>query len=198
MKLAGVIIAGGRSSRMEGREKIFIGIGGKTLLDRIMGRMMHQIDRLAINANGDATRFGSTGLTVIADLPGDVESPLAGLHAALRWANAHGFDRLVTVPSDTPFLPRDLVSKLAGAMHKAAIAASGGQKHFLTGLWPVPLCGMLDDAIENTRMFRVQDWAQRAEAASVEWPAQPFDPFFNVNTPEDLAEARKIAAQFDP
>ncbi len=197
MKVAGVIIAGGRSSRMGGQEKIFTEIGGRPILDRIVDRLAHQVDRLAINANGDATRFRSSGLTIFPDLPDDAETPLAGLHAAFHWAKAHGFEALLTVPSDAPFLPRDLVAKLAAGKKETAIAASGGQVHYLTGLWPVVLSRSIDDAIRDTRMFRMQDWAKFADALPVEWPVQPYDPFFNVNTPADVAKAEKIAAEFE-
>ncbi len=195
MKTAGVIIAGGRSSRMGGGEKVFIEVGGKRILDRIIERMAPQVDRLAINANGDATRFQDTGLTVIPDLPEAAQTPLAGFHAALQWAKATGFDRLLTIPSDAPFLPRDLMAQLA-AVQKAAIAESNGQEHYLTGLWPVMLSGVLDEAIE-AGMLRVKDWASHVDAATVEWPVHPFDPFFNVNTSDDLARAQAIAAEFD-
>ena len=196
MTVAGVIIAGGRSSRMGGGEKIFAQVGDGNILGHIVDRMASQVGRLAINANGDAARFASTGLDVIADLPGDAETPLAGLRAALRWTAGNGFDSLITVPSDTPFLPRDLLARLAAAGQKAAIAASGGQDHYLTGLWAVSMNGALDNAIREAPMFRVKDWAKLAAAAKVEWPDRPFDPFFNVNTPDDLAEARRIAAEF--
>ena len=116
----------------------------------------------------------------------------------MHWAKTGGFDWLLTVPSDTPFLPRDLISKLAATAQPAAIAASGGQDHFLTGLWSTTLCDTLDDAITKEKLFRVKDWATRAKAATVAWSVIPFDPFFNVNTPEDLAEARRIAAEFSP
>jgi len=195
--IAGVIIAGGRSSRMGGVEKVFIEIGGKRILEHIIGRMAPQLDRLAINANGDATRFRDTGLAVIADLPDGVQTPLAGFHAALRWAKTTGFDWLVTLPSDAPFVPRDLVARFAATGQKAAIGVSNGQEHYLTGLWSVSLSETLDDAVK-TGMFRVKDWAHRVGAVAVEWPVHPFDPFFNVNTPEDLAGAQAIAAKFEP
>lgn len=195
MTTAGVIIAGGRSSRMGGVEKVFIEIGGKTILDRLIERIGPQVDRLAINANGDATRFQATGLAVIPDLSVGVQTPLAGFHAALHWANAAGFDRLITIPSDAPFLPRDLVGRLA-SKQKTAIAASNEQDHYLTGLWPVALSGALDEAIK-AGMLRVRDWASHVDAATVEWSVHPFDPFFNVNTPEDLARAQAIAAEFE-
>ena len=196
VKTAGVIIAGGRSSRMGGVEKAFIEVGGKRILDRIVDRMSPQVDRLAINANGDAVRFQDTGLTVIPDLPEAAQTPLAGFHAALQWAKATGFDRLITMPSDAPFLPRDLVARLAATKQKAAIADSNGHEHYLTGLWPVMLGEVLDGAMKGG-VLRVKDWARHVNAATVEWPVHPFDPFFNVNTPDDLALAQAIAAEFD-
>jgi molybdopterin-guanine dinucleotide biosynthesis protein A len=183
---------------MGGVEKTFVKIGGRTMLDWVVNRMTHQVDRLAINANGDITRFVSTGLMVIPDLPGEDKTPLSGLHAALQWAKAEDFGWLLTVPSDTPFLPHNIVARLSALKQKAAIAASRGQQHYLTGLWSTSLVPALDDAIGRTPMLRVKDWAKHAGAAQVEWPAAAFDPFFNVNTPQDLAEAQRIAAEFDP
>ncbi|MBC8035823.1 MAG: molybdenum cofactor guanylyltransferase [Rhizobiales bacterium] len=183
---------------MGGKEKIFVEVGGTPILDRIMDRIAHQVDRMVVNANGDAARFNSSGLTIIPDLPDDTETPLAGLHAAFHWAKTHDFEALLTVPSDTPFLPRDLVAKLAAARKEAVIAASGGQEHYLTGLWAVSLGDALDEAVRSTPLVRVKDWAKQANAAIVAWPDEPFDPFFNVNTPEDLAEAQGIEAEFAP
>jgi molybdopterin-guanine dinucleotide biosynthesis protein A len=194
MTIAGVIIAGGRSGRMGGEEKAFKIIGGRTILDRIIARVRPQVDTLAINANGDATRFFSTGLPVFADRLTDIATPLAGIHASLVWARDNGHDLLLTVPADTPFLPRDLVKRLAAP----AIAASGGQQHFIIGSWPTRLAGILEHAIRDDGLFRVKDWAALVKAKPVEWPATPYDPFLNVNTPEDLAEAARIAAEFDP
>ena len=198
MRIAGAIIAGGRSSRMGGIEKAFVEIGGKPILDRIVARLTPQVDRLVINANGDANRFAQSGLAVLPDLRADIATPLAGLHASLHWAAHNGAEWLLTVPADTPFLPRDLMQKLSTGSHDAVIAASGGQKHFLTGLWATSLLPVLESAITAKALVRVKDWAAKADAATVEWPVSLFDPFFNVNTPEDLAEAARIAAEFDP
>jgi len=194
MTIACAIIAGGRSSRMGGEEKAFKPVGGKTVLDRIIARIKPQVDILAINANGDSRRFSYTGLAVFPDRLTDSATPLAGVHASLAWARDHGHDRLLTVPADTPFLPRDLAQRLAAP----AIAASGGQEHFIIGLWPAGLADDLERAIRDDGLFRVMDWAARVHAEPVEWPTTPYDPFFNINTPQDLAEAARIAAEFDP
>lgn len=195
MTIAAVIIAGGRSSRM-GREKAFESIGNKTILARIIDNIRPQVDVLVINANGEADRFRETGLPVIPDIRSDVGTPLAGLHTALNYAESHAINAVLTVPSDCPFLPDDLVRRLREAKAPAAIAASGGQAHFVTGLWRPELLLKLAKALDEPRLPRLQDWAREANAAMVEWPAEPYDPFFNVNTPEELAEANRIAAEF--
>lgn len=197
MKIAAVIIAGGASSRM-GSEKAFAALRGKPILQHIMERVGPQCTVLAINANGDEARFKSFGITVIPDLRREVGTPLAGLHAALQFARAGGFDAALTVPSDSPFLPLDLVSRLQQARSPAAIASSNGQQHFLTGLWSQGLLEDIEAAIDVDRLVRVKDWALRARAVTVNWPRHPFDPFFNVNTQADLAEAERLAAEFNP
>ena len=195
MKACAVIVAGGRSSRM-GREKALETIRGRTIIARIVALLKAQGLEPVINANGDVARFAGTGLPVIGDLRTDIQTPLAGLHTALNSARERGFDAALTVPSDAPFLPADLFRKLSGS-GRPAIAASGGQAHYLTGLWPVELLAALERALSAERLPRMQDWAKMCDAAIVEWPAIPYDPFFNVNTPEELAEAERIAAEFN-
>ncbi|WP_373502495.1 molybdenum cofactor guanylyltransferase [Aestuariivirga sp.] len=197
MKIAGVIVAGGRSSRM-GFEKAFALLKGRTILSHVSSRIATQVTALVINANGDASRFKELGFTVIPDRLTDIDTPLAGIHAAIAFAREHGFDAALTVPSDTPFMPRDLVPRLQAEKSLPAIAASGDQRHFLTGLWPHNLLERLEIAIEQDRIFRVKDWALTSGSAAATWDVDPFDPFFNVNTPIDLAEAERIAAEFAP
>ena len=223
MRIAGVIIAGGKSSRM-GEEKALMMLAGKPLLSHIIERVEPQVTVVIVNANGDASRFVQFGLNVIRDSRDDIGTPLAGIHAALSWARGNRFDGVLAVPSDAPFLPRDLAARLEGP--EAAVASSGSQTHYLTGFWPTDLVHILEKALaqsrhsresgnpalvakesgapafarvtDNSRTVRVQDWVAACHARIVEWPARPFDPFFNVNTPEDLAEAARIAAKFAP
>ena len=197
MRIAGVIIAGGRSARM-GREKALAMLAGKALLSHVIERIGPQVTAVVINANGDPERFAAFGLTVIADRLSGIGSPLAGLHAALSFAREEGFDAVLTVPSDAPFLPRDLARRLAEVHSTAALAASAGQQHFLTGLWSHALLEELETAIRDRGMVRVKDWAKSCGTVMVEWPDEPYDPFFNVNTQEELAEARRIVAEFNP
>lgn len=195
MRIAGVIIAGGRSARM-GSDKTLMTVAGRTLLTRTLERIGPQVMTVALNVNGTPAGLAGSQLTQIPDRRPEIGTPLAGLHAGLSWAREQGFDALASIPCDCPFLPRDLIGRLASAKAKAAIAASGGQTHFLTGLWSHTLLEKLEQAMETGHMFRVRDWAAHAGAVSVEWPVEAYDPFFNVNTPEQLAEANRIAAEF--
>jgi molybdenum cofactor guanylyltransferase len=191
MKVLGAIIAGGKSTRMGGKEKAFLPLGETTLLDRVHSRISFQVDDVVINANGDPHRFDHYGLRVIADQYDDLQTPLAGLHAVIRHGRSQGFDAVLTVPSDSPFLPLDLVERLeeAGRGTGAAVAASMARVHYLTGLWSTALAPVVDDCIRREGMVRVQDFVRKVDTAEVEWDVFPHDPFLNVNTPEDLSFA---------
>jgi molybdopterin-guanine dinucleotide biosynthesis protein A len=154
-----------------------------------------QVDMVVINANGAPARLAWLGRSVIPDQITSIATPLAGIHAILRHAAEHGFAAAVTVPSDTPFLPLDLVERLveAGAHKGAAIAMTLAQPHYLTGIWTVDLLPALERRIRDGTMYRVQDFANAAEAEHVVWSDRPHDPFFNINTPEDLRKAAAIA-----
>lgn len=195
MKILGAIIAGGNSTRMGGREKAFLELDGVTLIERVSSRIGFQVDDLVINANGDPTRFAALDHVVIADRLDDVRTPLAGLHAALSFGADDGYDAVLTVPSDSPLLPLDLVERLkeGGQITGAAYARSGGQDHYLTGLWTTAMARPLERLIRDQSLRRVQDFVTKAKAEKVVWAAIPHDPFFNINTPEDLEMAEMIA-----
>ena len=195
MRICAVIVAGGRSSRM-GREKAFQTICGRTIIERIASGLAGQAAVTVLNANGDTGRFVHLDLPIIPDARTDLAMPLAGVHTSLIHARDFGYDAVLTTPSDVPFLPGDLVQRLALASRRAAIAASGGQQHYLTGLWSPALLPDIERAMDGPQLPRLQDWARMCDAAVVDWPAYPYDPFFNVNTPEELAEAERIAAEF--
>jgi molybdenum cofactor guanylyltransferase len=191
MKILGVIIAGGQSRRM-GTEKAFVLLDGVGLMQRVLSRLRFQVKDVIINANGETARFDALELVVVHDSL-DIGTPLAGLHAGLSYAHANGFDAVVTVGSDQPFLPLDLVAKLekAGRETGAAVAHSNGQTHYLTGMWSSALAPELAAQI-GLGMRRVQDFVRHVDTQIMEWPSHDHDPFFNINTPEDLAEAAAI------
>ena len=197
----GVILAGGLARRMGGADKIKIRIGDATILERALERLQPQCARLIINAN-DTPRFATAGLPVVADGVQDFPGPLAGILAALDFATAHMPDIawLVSAPGDCPFLPRDLVPRLHHARHAAgaalACAASDGRQHPVIALWPVALREDLRRALVEEGVRKVGDWSARYARAVAEWPVAPVDPFFNVNTPDDVAEAERLAALY--
>lgn len=196
----GVLLAGGLARRMGGGDKPMRQIGGRTILDRVIARLQPQCDGLILNANGDPARFAAFGLPVIADTVKDFPGPLAGILAALDWAAAHRPDVtwILSAAGDCPFLPRDLVARLHRARAEQdaqlAVASSGGQTHPVIGLWHVGLREDLRHALVVEEMRKIDRWTARYKLATVDWPTEPLDPFFNANTVEDIADAERLAA----
>ena len=200
-KILGLVLAGGLARRMGGGDKARIRIGGRSILERVLARMKPQCTAVILNANGDPARFADTGLPVVPDTVPDFAGPLAGILAGLDWAAAHAPEvaEVVSVPGDCPFLPRDLVARLSAARRAAglplACARSGEWRHPVVGLWPVALRSDLRAALVEESLRKIEAWTARHGVAIADWPAAPIDPFFNVNTPADAAEAERIAAQ---
>jgi molybdopterin-guanine dinucleotide biosynthesis protein A len=198
----GLVLAGGLARRMGGGDKALLKIGEATILERVLDRLTPQCSRIILNANGDPRRFAFTGLPVIADDVPDFAGPLAGVLAALDWAAANVPDIafVASVPGDCPFLPRDLVARLHAARSAdnlpLACARSGEWRHPVVGLWPVALRGDLRGALTHEGLHKIEVWTARHGVAIADWPNEPVDPFFNVNTPADAAEAGRIAAQY--
>jgi molybdopterin-guanine dinucleotide biosynthesis protein A len=197
----GLVLAGGLARRMGGGDKALIRIGGETILDRVLHRIGPACSGMILNVNGDPSRFAAFGLPVA---PDDIEGfagPLAGILAGLDWMAKHapGIDWLASVPGDCPFLPRDLVPRLHAARREAATplacAQSGSWRHPVVGLWPVALRHDLRHALLVDGLRKIEVWTARHGVALAEWPITPVDPFFNVNTPEDVADAIRLAAE---
>lgn len=191
----GVILAGGRASRMGGGDKGFLPLGDSTILGHVIDRFAPQVADLALNANGDPARFAEYGLPVIADSIEDYPGPLAGVLAGLDWAAGRGATHIVTAAADTPFFPGDLVPRLLAAAEDQskpiALARTENGRHPTFGLWPVALRDDLRLALKDG-VRKVVLWTDRHGTAMADFPTGRFDPFFNVNTPEDLAEARRL------
>ena len=201
-KTLGLVLAGGLARRMGGGDKARIQIGGETILRRVLACIAPQCAVVIINANGDPGRFADSGLPVVADSVPGFAGPLAGILAGLDWAAAHARDCewLLSVPGDCPFLPKDLVARLHQARVAAglpiACARSGQWRHPVVALWPVALREDLRRALGDDGLRKIDIWTARHGVAVAEWPAEPVDPFFNVNTPEDAARAETLAAQY--
>lgn len=184
---------------MGGIDKPLIRLGGRTVLARIVARLAPRHGPFALSANGDPARWADPSLPeplpVLPDAPG-TQGPLAGVRAGLAWAEALGAPALLTVAGDAPFLPADLADRLAPA---PALAASGGKRHPPCALWPVDCRPALDrhlaalDPAER-RSWSVQGFASAIGMRVVEFATEPFDPFLDIDTPDDLARAERLAA----
>ena len=198
--IPGVLLAGGLARRMGGGDKPMRRIAGRTILDRVIARLAPQCDGLILNANGDPARFAAFGLPVIADGVADFPGPLAGILAALDWTatNRPEVTLVLSAAADCPFLPRDLVARLHQALAEQnaqlAVGASGDQSHPVIGLWSVALREELRHALVVEDIRKIDRWTARYRLATVQWPTQPLDPFFNANTMDDIAEAERLAA----
>ncbi len=207
----GVILAGGLATRMGGGDKGLLRLGGQRLLDRVVDRLGPQVEGLALNANGDLERFADLNLPVIPDSIQGYAGPLAGVLAGLDWAAEQGADCIVTAAADTPFFPLDLAERFMqaaqGQQHPLVLATtprtgeelkSGGGKrvnrHPTFGLWPVALRDDLRAELNNG-LRKVVVWTDKHKGREALFPAEPFDPFFNVNTPEDLEKAQLMMEQ---
>ncbi|MEP5152095.1 molybdenum cofactor guanylyltransferase, partial [Planktotalea sp.] len=163
----------------------------------VIERLEPQVAGIALNANGDAARFADVDLPVVADSIDGFAGPLAGVLAGLDWAAEQGADTIVTAAADTPFFPCDLVPQLMmaadGMEHPLALSATpdterGRNRHPTFGLWPVALRDDLRAALSGG-LRKVVQWTDQHGVREAMFASEPFDPFFNVNTPEDLARA---------
>ena len=197
----GLVLAGGLSRRMGGGDKCLRPLGGRPILARILERLRPQVGALVVNANGDPARFASFGVPVTADTVDGFAGPLAGILAGLLWIGSNRPEArfMVSVASDAPFFPADLVARLVAGAGAAgtplACAMSHGRTHPVFGLWPVSLAGDLEHALRVEDVRKVDAWTGRHGCAAVAFADADFDPFFNVNRPEDLAAAEEMLAR---
>lgn len=194
----GLILDGGLGRRLGGVDKGLVLIAGRPMIARAIERLRPQCAGLAISANGDPARFAGLRLPVLADEPPEFAGPLAGVLAGLEYAArlAPGITHVATLPADAPFAPQDFVERLHEGRRASggtiAVAASGGRTHHVAALWPVALAADLRRALVEDRLRKVEDFEARFPLALAEWPCEPVDPFFNVNSPEDLARAEAL------
>jgi molybdopterin-guanine dinucleotide biosynthesis protein A len=202
--IAGLILAGGQSRRLGGGDKALLSISGRTLLDRVIERVAPQAAPLLLNVNGDPRRFAGFGLPVVADCIAGQVGPLAGILAGLEWLRNNRPEILwmASFPTDAPLLPRDLVDRLRFAVDRQAAdlgcALSGGRSHPVIGLWPVRLSGALRHALVVEGARAVHAWSAGYVVAHAEWPSADADPFFNVNTPDDIITLNRLLDDAPP
>jgi molybdenum cofactor guanylyltransferase len=183
-------------------------VAGRPLLAHVIARLTPQVGTCVINANGDPARFAPFGLPVCPDTVLGHVGPLAGVLAGMRWSKAQAPDatHIATVSTDAPFVPDDLVLRLKAALVKTgafiALARSGGELHPVIGLWPVALADDLEASLQ-AGLRKVLAWTDRHGTTAVDFEFvalgdRVVDPFFNANTPDDLAQARALLAGHVP
>jgi molybdenum cofactor guanylyltransferase len=189
-RVAAVILAGGGAKRMEGQDKPWLLVGGAPMAARILATLRADGHAVAISANADPARFAEFAVPVLPDGQFRGEGPLAGVLAGLEWAAGIGADALLTVPGDTPFVPRGLAAALAPP---PACAMSQGRAHHLVALWPLACRGELRRLLSVPGRRDIANFARAIGMRRVDFAAGACDPFLNVNTPDDLAAAQAIA-----
>lgn len=198
--VVGIILAGGLARRMGGGDKCLLPLAGKTLLQRTVERAQPQVNTLLLNANGNSLRFARTRLPVIADIYPNNLGPLAGIHAGLVWMREHQADAewLVSFASDCPFFPRDLVANLISAasstQSQLVLAKSNNRIHPIFALWHSSLLEDIEGQLKSGNTPRLQDWVKLQKVAEVDFPSPNYDPFFNINTPQDLYAAEPLVS----
>lgn len=195
----GLVLAGGLSRRMGGGDKSMRSLGGIPMIARVIDRFAPQVGALAISANTSPETFAAYGVPVLPDIVAGHAGPLAGVVTGMAWLAAAraGSTHLATVATDAPFLPSDLVARLAeaSAPERIVLARSASGRHPVFGLWPVALREDLRHWLATSDTMKVLAWVQRHDFVwcdfEPERPGAP-DPFFNANTPEELAEAEAL------
>jgi len=193
---AAVVLAGGQSRRMGGGEKFLLDLAGQSLIQHVLSRLRPQVGPVVIAANCNPTLLADCAVPVVADAPPS-RGPLSGLLAGLRWATKHAPNctHVLSVAADTPFIPRDLLARLRAGMKgsgSVAIATSAGRRHPVIGLWPASIREPLVDFLDRSASPSMMEFLGGLDWATVDFPLENgHDPFFNVNTPADLNEARR-------
>lgn len=199
MSIAGLILAGGLARRMGGGQKALVELGGRPLIAHAIDRLSPQVGPLALNVNSDDAAFGRLGLPLVPDTVPGFAGPLAGVLAGMDWATElpepPGW--LLTAPTDAPFLPEDLVSRLLAAADDAdvAVAMSDGRTHPVAALWRLSLRPALHEALVERDVRKIDRFTGEHHTVHVEWDTGSGDPFFNVNTPHELAEAETLLSR---
>ncbi len=178
-RVAALILAGGQATRMGGGDKPLRLVAGRSMLDRILDRLTPDHGHIAISANGDPARFATHWPVLPDPIPG--QGPLGGVLAGLEWAVSIGAAALLTVPGDTPLIPRRLAHSLSPA---PAVAESAGRRHHLVALWPADAAPALRAWLNQPGPHKVRSFAETLAMRAIAFPG---DPFLNANTPADLA-----------
>ncbi len=194
--MAAVLLAGGQSRRMGGGDKNLMKLGTKPVLSHVLDRVDFGAMPKMINANGDAARYASFGLPVCADVIDGYAGPLAGILTGLEWVAAHHADcsHMVSLATDAPFLPQDLITRLTKAIADGADIAqamSFSRRHPVFAIWPLALAGPMRQALADEGLRKIDDFTDRYKCVTVTFEGDP-DPFMNLNRPDDFDTANAV------
>jgi molybdopterin-guanine dinucleotide biosynthesis protein A len=196
--IIGAILAGGAGRRLGGVAKATLQLGNATLLARVQARLVPQTPRCILSVGPQhlvAAWAHESGLPLVVDAVADA-GPLAGVAAAVAWAAAQGAAGVVTVPVDVPFVPTDLIARLAATPGSLGVACSGARTHHAVAYWPTPYADALAAAVARGDAA-LHRWQANVPLRPVSWAADAYDPFFNINTADDLRAALEIAQLVD-
>jgi len=196
--ILGAILAGGQSKRM-GKDKLFLEINNKKLIEHTLDKIKKYLKKIIIITNQDNKFFFENNLTTVKDCVEGQLGPLVGILTAMKWAkeNFSKCSWIATFPCDTPFFPESIIKRFIEESEKKEslilCASSHGRKHNIFGLWSLDLYEKLKDDLINKKVRKVQDWTEKNKIKNLEFKFRDYDPFFNINTEEDLEFAKKLS-----
>jgi len=196
--ILGAILAGGQSRRM-GKDKLFLELNNKKLIEHTIDKVKKYLKQIIIITNQDNEFFFKNKLTTVKDCIEGQLGPLVGILTAMKWAkeNSHKYSWIATFPCDTPFFPESIIKSFIEESKKKEslllCASSHGRKHNIFGLWSLDLYDKLKNDLINKKIRKVQDWTEKNKIKNLEFKFKDYDPFFNINTEEDLAVAKKLS-----
>jgi molybdopterin-guanine dinucleotide biosynthesis protein A len=199
--ILGAILAGGQSRRM-GKDKLFLELNNKKLIEHTIDKVKKYLKQIIIITNQDNEFFFKNNLTTVKDCIEGQLGPLVGILTAMKWAkeNSHKYSWIATFPCDTPFFPESIIKSFIEESEKKESlllsASSHGRKHNIFGLWSLDLYDKLENDLVNKKIRKVQDWAEKNKIKNLEFKFKDYDPFFNINTEEDLEFAKKLSIKF--
>jgi len=196
--ILGAILAGGQSKRM-GKDKLFLEFNNKKLIEHTIDKVQKYLKKVIIITNQDNEFFFKNNLTTVKDCIEGQLGPLIGILTAMKWAkeNLSRCSWIATFPCDTPFFPESIIESFIEESEKKEslilCASSHGRKHNIFGLWSLDLYDKLKDDLKNKKVRKVQDWTEKNKIKNLEFTFKDYDPFFNINTEEDLEFAKKLS-----
>ena len=196
------ILAGGQSKRM-GKDKLFLQLNNKTLIEHTIDKVKKHLKKVIIITNQENEFFSKNNLTVVKDCIEGQQGPLVGILTAMKWAkeNLTQCAWVASFPCDTPFFPENIVENFIQESEKKEslilCASTHGRKHNVFGLWSLNLYDKLQDDLVNKKVRKVQDWTEKNKIKNLEFKFKDYDPFFNINTIEDLEFAKKLSTKLN-